>query len=271
MSTSGDDFLRSIMPGGGPAPRFLTDLHGKVALVTGGSRGIGRAVAIRLAQGGAKVSFSYKSNHEAAQEVLGELKGGGAHAMAVSGDVSVQKDVDQLVTATIQAFGQIDILVNNAGITRDTLLMRMSEEDWDAVIDTNLKSTFLVTKAVLRGMVRQRSGRIVNISSVSGLLGNAGQSNYAASKAGMIGFTRSIAREVASRGITVNAVAPGFIETDIWAGVSEEARKSILAMAPLGTIGKPEDVAEAVAYLASDAARYVTGQTLNVDGGLVMS
>jgi 3-oxoacyl-[acyl-carrier protein] reductase len=183
----------------------------------------------------------------------------------------VQADVDQLITATMQAFGQIDILVNNAGITRDTLLMRMSEEDWDAVIDTNLKSTFLMTKAVLRGMVRQRSGRIVNISSVSGLLGNAGQSNYAASKAGMIGFTRSIAREVASRGITVNAVAPGFIETDIWAGVSDEARKGILSMAPLGTIGRPEDVAEAVAFLASDAARYVTGQTLNVDGGLVMS
>jgi 3-oxoacyl-[acyl-carrier protein] reductase len=271
MTIGGESFLQSIMPKPAPAPRFLTDLHGKVALVTGGSRGIGRAVAIRLAQAGAKVSFNYKSNHEAAQEVLGELKGGGAHAMAVAGDVSVQADVDQLVTTTLQAFGQVDILVNNAGITRDTLLMRMSEADWDAVIDTNLKSTFLMTKAVLRGMVRQRSGRIVNISSVSGLLGNAGQSNYAASKAGMIGFTRSIAREVASRGITVNAVAPGFIETDIWATVSEDARKSILNMAPLGTIGMPEDVAEAVAFLASDAARYVTGQTLNVDGGLVMS
>jgi 3-oxoacyl-[acyl-carrier protein] reductase len=271
MTVDGGQFLQSIMPQPGPAPRFLTSLHGKVALVTGGSRGIGRAVAIRLAQGGAKVSFNYKSNHEAAQEVLGELKGGGAHAMAVAGDVGVQADVDRLVTTTLQAFGQIDILVNNAGITRDTLLMRMSEEDWDAVIDTNLKSTFLVTKAVLRGMVRQRSGRIVNIASVSGLLGNAGQSNYAASKAGMIGFTRSVAREVASRGITVNAVAPGFIETDIWQGVSDEARKAILNMAPLGTIGKPEDVAEAVAFLASDAARYITGQTLNVDGGLVMS
>lgn len=271
MSIGGESFLESITPKPGPAPRFLTDLHGKVALVTGGSRGIGRAVAIRLAQGGAKVAFNYKSNHEAAQDVLSELKGGGAHAMAVAGDVGVQADVDKLVTATLQAFGQVDILVNNAGITRDTLLMRMSEDDWDAVIDTNLKSTFLMTKAVLRGMVRQRSGRIVNISSVSGLLGNAGQSNYAASKAGIIGFTRSIAREVASRGITVNAVAPGFIETDIWSGVSEEARKAILNMAPLGYIGKPEDVAEAVAYLASDAARYVTGQTLNVDGGLVMS
>ena len=191
--------------------------------------------------------------------------------MAVAGDVAVAADVDRVVKATIEAFGQIDILVNNAGITRDNLLLRMTEEDWDAVLDTNLKSTFLVTKTVLRGMLRQRSGRIVNITSVSGLLGNAGQSNYAASKAGMIGFTRSVAREVASRGITVNAVAPGFIETDIWAGVSDEARKTILAMAPLGTIGRPEDVAEAVAFLASDAGRYITGQTLNVDGGLVMS
>jgi 3-oxoacyl-[acyl-carrier protein] reductase len=253
------------------APRFLTDLTGKIALVTGGSRGIGRAVAIRLAQSGAKVAFNYHSNHDAAQEVLGELKGGGAHAMAVAGDVGVAADVDRVVSVTLEAFGRIDILVNNAGITRDGLLMRMSEDDWDAVVDTNLKSTFLVTKAVLRGMVRQRAGRIVNITSVSGVLGNAGQSNYAASKAGMIGFTRSVAREVASRGITVNAVAPGFIETDIWAGVSDEARANILNMAPLGYIGRPEDVAEAVAFLSSDAARYITGQTLNVDGGLVMN
>jgi 3-oxoacyl-[acyl-carrier protein] reductase len=254
-----------------PAPKFLTDLSGRVALVTGGSRGIGRAIAIRLAQGGAKIAFNYRGNHEAAQDVLAEIKGGGAHAMAVAGDVSVQADVDRVVSAAIEAFGRIDILVNNAGITRDTLLLRMTEEDWDAVLDTNLKSAFLVTKAVTRGMLRQRSGRIVNITSVSGLLGNAGQSNYAASKAGMIGFTRSVAREVASRGITVNAVAPGFIETDIWAGVSEEARKSILAMAPLGYIGDPKDVAEVVAFLGSDAGRYITGQTLNVDGGLCMS
>ena len=271
MTNGGNSFMDSIVPRPAPAPRFLTDLSGKIALITGGSHGIGRAVAIRLAQGGAKIAFNYRGNHEAAQEVLGELKGGGAHAMAVAGDVAVAADVDRVVKATIEAFGQIDILVNNAGITRDNLLLRMTEEDWDAVLDTNLKSTFLVTKTVLRGMLRQRSGRIVNITSVSGLLGNAGQSNYAASKAGMIGFTRSVAREVASRGITVNAVAPGFIETDIWAGVSDEARKTILAMAPLGTIGRPEDVAEAVAFLASDAGRYITGQTLNVDGGLVMS
>jgi 3-oxoacyl-[acyl-carrier protein] reductase len=271
MTTDGESFLDSIVPKPAAAPRFLTDLSGKIALVTGGSRGIGRATAIRLAQGGAKVAFNYRGNHDAAQDVLGELKGGGAHAMAVAGDVSQQDDVNRVVTATLEAFGRIDILVNNAGITRDTLLMRMSEEDWDAVLDTNLKSTFLMTKAVMRGMLRQRAGRIVNISSVSGLLGNAGQANYAASKAGMIGFTRATAREVASRGITVNAVAPGFIETDIWADVSSEARQAILNMTPLGSIGSPEDVAEAVAFLASDAARYITGQTINVDGGLVMS
>ena len=271
MTSAGDSFMESIIPKPAPAPRFLTDLSGKIALITGGSRGIGRAVAIRLAQAGAKIVFSYRGNHDAAQEVLGDLKGGGAHAMAVAGDVAVSADVDRLVMAALEAFGRIDILVNNAGITRDTLLMRMSEEDWDAVLDTNLKGTFLVTKAVMRGMIRQRSGRIVNITSASGQLGNAGQANYSASKAGMIGFTRATAREVASRGITVNAVAPGFIETDIWANVSDEARKAILNMAPLGTIGNPEDVAEAVAFLASDAARYITGQTLNVDGGLVMT
>jgi 3-oxoacyl-[acyl-carrier protein] reductase len=269
--TIGDSFMESIVPKPAPAPRFLTDMSGKIALITGGSRGIGRAIALRLAQAGAKIAFSYRGNHDAAQAVLGDLKGGGAHAMAVAGDVAVSADVDRVVTATLEAFGRIDVLVNNAGITRDNLLMRISEEDWDAVLDTNLKGTFLVTKAVMRGMIRQRSGRIVNITSVAGQMGNAGQANYSASKAGMIGFTRATAREVASRGITVNAVAPGFIETDIWAGVTEQARQSILNMAPLGKIGEPEDVAEAVAFLASDAARYVTGQVLNVDGGLVMA
>ncbi len=255
-----------------PTPkRFLTDLSGKVALVTGGSRGIGRAVAVRLAQGGAKIAFSYRSNHEAAQDVLGELKGGGAHAMAVAGDMASPADVERTVNAAIQAFGRIDILVNNAGITRDNLLLRMSEEEWDEVLDTNLKGTFLVTKAVVRGMLRQRSGRIVNITSVSGVMGNPGQANYSASKAGMIGFTRAVAREVASRGITVNAVAPGFIETDIWSETSDQAKQALLGLIPLGAAGQPEDVAEAVAYLASDAARYVTGQVLNVDGGIVMA
>ena len=270
MTSEGGAFLDSMAPRDQRRPP-LWDLQGRVALVTGGSRGIGRAIAVRLAQSGARVGFSYRDNHEAAQDVLGELKGGGAHAMAVAGDTSEAADVERTVNAVLSAFGRIDILVNNAGITRDNLLLRMSDEEWDAVLDTNLKGAYLVTKAALRGMIRQRSGRIINITSVSGLVGNPGQANYAASKAGLIGFTRSVAREVASRGITVNAVAPGFIETEIWSATTEQAREAVLRMIPLGSPGKPEDVAEAVGYLASDAARYVTGQVLNVDGGMVMA
>ncbi len=269
--TSGSEssFLQSILPSAAPK-RFLTDLTGKVALVTGGSRGIGRAVAIRLAQGGAKIAFSYRSNHEAAQEVLGDLKGGGAHAMAVAGDMANPADVERVVASAIQAFGRVDILVNNAGITRDNLLLRMSEEEWDEVIDTNLKGTFLVTKAVVRGMLRQRSGRIVNITSVSGVMGNPGQANYAASKAAVIGFTKTVGREYASRNVTVNAVAPGFIDTAMTHGLPANVKETLQKQIPLGRLGKPEDIAAAVRFLASEEAAYITGHVLHVNGGMLM-
>jgi 3-oxoacyl-[acyl-carrier protein] reductase len=245
--------------------------EGRSAIVTGGTRGIGKAIVEELAKRGANVAFNYSKSADEAEKLLSAIEAAGGKAFAAQCDVANTEAAADFVKQVAAEFGTVDLLVNNAGITRDQLMLRMKEDDWDAVIDTNLKSCFLMTKAVMRGMLRQRAGRIVNITSVSGLLGNAGQANYAASKAGMIGFTRTTAREVASRGITVNAVAPGFIETDIWATVTEQAREAILKMAPLGTIGKPEDVAEAVAFLASDAARYVTGQTLNVDGGLVMA
>ncbi|MBI4494273.1 MAG: 3-oxoacyl-[acyl-carrier-protein] reductase [Chloroflexi bacterium] len=244
--------------------------EGRVALVTGGSRGIGRAVAERLAAGGADVALSYRSNAEAAAEVAAAIERQGRRVHVAQSDVSQLQQVEALVRQTLEAFGRIDILVNNAGITRDTLLLRMSEQDWDAVLETNLKGTYLCTKAVLRSMIRQRYGRIVNLSSVSGIVGNAGQANYAASKAGLIGFTRAVAREVASRGITANAVAPGYIHTDIWAPVGETARQKMLELIPLGRTGTPAEVAEAVAFLATDAAAYITGQVLNVDGGMVM-
>lgn len=245
-------------------------LKGKVALVTGGSRGIGRAVVERLAEAGAAVGFSFHASDEAAAAVATAVEGRGGRAQAWRADVTLSKEVDALVQHTLDAFGRIDILVNNAGITRDTLILRMSEQDWDAVIETNLKGTYLCTRAVLRGMIRQRSGRIINMSSVAGIVGNAGQANYSASKAGLLGFTRAVAREVASRGITVNAVAPGYIQTEIWDTVSEGARQKALELIPLGRTGAPQDVAEAVAFLASDAAAYITGQVLNVDGGMVM-
>jgi 3-oxoacyl-[acyl-carrier protein] reductase len=244
---------------------------GKTALVTGASRGIGRAVAVRLAAEGANVVVNYNLRAEAADEVAQQVRQCGVEALVVQADVGSATDVDRLVGASLDHFKRVDVLINNAGITRDTLIMRMSEQDWDSVIDTNLKSAFLVTRAVLRPMLRQRAGRIVNITSISGVIGNAGQANYSASKAGLIGLTRSTAREVASRGITCNAVAAGVIATDIWQGVPPAAIEALLQIVPAGRRGTPEEVAEAVVFLASEAAAYITGQVLNVDGGMVMA
>lgn len=246
------------------------DLHGKVALVTGASRGIGRAVALELAGNGATVVVNYRGQQMAANEVVSSIEASGGAAVAVQADVSRAEDVQRLVDAALDAFGRIDILVNNAGITRDNLLLRMKDDEWDNVIDTNLRSAYLLTKAVLRPMMKARGGRIVNISSVVGLSGNAGQANYAAAKAGLLGFSRSVAREMASRGITCNVVAPGFVETDITAALGDDVKRGALGAIPLGRFGRPEDVAAVVAFLVSDAAGYLTGQTLAVDGGMTM-
>jgi 3-oxoacyl-[acyl-carrier protein] reductase len=243
----------------------------RVALVTGASRGIGRAIALRLARDGIAVVVNYRQQAAAAQEVVETITAAGGRAVAVAGDVGTVGVAETLVDGALQAFGRLDILVNNAGITRDNLLLRLAPEDWQAVLTTNLTGAYLCTRAALRPMLRQRWGRILNITSVVGLLGNAGQANYAAAKAGLIGLTRSTAREVASRGITVNALAPGYIATDIWAPVAESARQALLGAIPLGRAGTPEEVAEAAAFLVSDAAGYITGQVLNVDGGLVMA
>lgn len=246
------------------------DFSGKTAVVTGGSRGIGRAVCLELAKGGANVVFCYAGNEAAAKETTAACEALGAKALAVQCNVAKADEVKALMDAAVKEFGRIDILVNNAGITRDGLLMMMKEEDFDAVIAANLKGTFLCMKAVSRIMMKQRYGRIVNLSSVVGLRGNAGQVNYAASKAGVVGMTKSLAKELASRGVTVNAVAPGFIATDMTAAMTDAAKEATLASIPLQRLGAPEDVAHAVAFLASDEAAYITGQVLCVDGGMAM-
>ena len=246
------------------------DLNGRVAIVTGGSRGIGRAIAIELASCGAKMVINYNRSAEAAQEVVERIQAAGGEATATKGDVGNMDMAQNIVETALSSFGRVDILVNNAGITRDTLLMRMSENDWDVVLDTNLKGAFNCIKCVTKTMIKQRYGRIINVTSVSGLIGNAGQANYCAAKAGMVGLTKAAAKELASRNITVNAVAPGFVETDITAVLSEDLKKSILSMTPVGRWGKPEDVACAVTFLASEEAGFITGHVLSVDGGLAM-
>jgi 3-oxoacyl-[acyl-carrier protein] reductase len=243
-------------------------LKDQVAIITGASRGIGRAIALQLAFEGAKVVVNYASSSTAADQVVAEITTAGGEAFAIQGDVSQENQVDTLIKTTLEKFQRVDILVNNAGITRDTLLLRMKLEEWQAVIDINLTGVFLCTKAVSKIMLKQRSGRIINIASVAGQMGNPGQANYSAAKAGVIGFTKTVAKELSSRGITVNAVAPGFIITDMTSDIKAEG---ILQYIPLGRFGQPEEIAGMVRFLASDpAAAYITGQVFNVDGGMVM-
>lgn len=244
-------------------------LSGKTALVTGASRGIGREIALELARSGADVAVNYAGNEEKAKAVADAIQSYGRKAIVVKANVASFSETEKMVKKVIDTFGRLDILVNNAGITRDNLLIRMKEEDWNAVIDTNLKGVFNGIKAVTRPMMKQRYGRIVNLASVVGVAGNAGQANYVAAKAGVIGLTKTAAQELASRGITVNAVAPGFIETDMTASL-EAVRDKLLAQIPLGRLGEPSDVARVVRFLVSDDAKYITGQTINVDGGMVM-
>lgn len=246
-------------------------LEGKVALVTGASRGIGRAIALRLAQDGAAVLANARSDAVGLEAIVAEVRSQGGQAISILADVRQIKEAARLVAAAQETWGHVDILVNNAGINRDDLLLRLKEADWDDVVATDLKGPFLCTQAVLRPMMRQRWGRIINISSVVALMGNPGQANYTAAKGGLIAFTKTVAREIAGRGITANAVAPGFIETEMTQKLSPQRKTQVLGLIPLGCFGKPEDVAHAVAFLASDEAGYITGQVLSVDGGLVMA
>ncbi|MCM3130334.1 MULTISPECIES: 3-oxoacyl-[acyl-carrier-protein] reductase [unclassified Paenibacillus] len=249
---------------------MTTTLKGQVALVTGASRGIGRSIALALADAGADVAVNYAGNEAAAAEVVQLIEAKGARAIAIKANVGVTAEADQLVKETVDQLGRIDILVNNAGITRDNLIMRMKEEEFDQVIETNLKGVFNCLKAVTRPMMKQRYGRIINISSVVGVLGNPGQANYVAAKAGVIGLTKSSSRELASRGITVNCIAPGFIETEMTQGLSSELVEGMLSGIPLSRLGRPEEVAGVALFLASESASYMTGQTLHVDGGMYM-
>lgn len=245
-------------------------LTGKVALVTGAGRGIGKAIALKLSSLGAAIVINYRSSEKEAKELIDEITDFGGKAEAVQGDVSKIKDAEKVVKFAAEKFGKLDILVNNAGITKDTLLLRMKEEDFDKVIEVNLKGVFNCTKHASSIMLKQKSGKIINISSVIGLAGNAGQANYAAAKAGIIGFTKSVAKELGARGITVNAVAPGFIATDMTEVLSHKIKEKLIENIPLRKLGSPEDVANLVAFLASDNANYITGQVINVDGGMVM-
>jgi len=246
-------------------------LADRVAIVTGSGRGIGRAIALRLAEAGASVVVNDIGDASPVEAVVREIKAMGRQALPVLADVSSSPEVDKLIEETTSAYGRIDILVNNAGIARDQLLLRMTEEEWDRVLEVDLKSVFLCTRAVLKYMVKQRWGRIISIASVVGIVGNPGQANYAAAKAGIIGFTRTVAKEVASRGITVNAIAPGFIDTEMTKRLKEEWKEELKKRIPLGYLGSPRDVAEAVAFIAGEEAGYITGQVLGVDGGMAMS